>query len=253
MKKLLALLLVLCTLVGLVACGGKKDDPTAGNNTTPTSGSSTTDPTGGSATEDPHLTVTPETSPYKGKTLQIYGFGDGQTYTDYSIFGKGNYLWMMRAAVDEWAAINGVTIEYKGGYNQNQILAAMTSGDHPDMVFASNRFPAIANVGIADAFTEEEYNKLAAICGEAYLDAVNYKGTSYGFVVPWVGTIMMYYNKTMFENYGVKTPKEYYMEGEWTWENYAKCLEAMLRTWIPTVISTPMASAVTVLVLPPAL
>ncbi|MBQ8359959.1 MAG: hypothetical protein IJX37_08690, partial [Oscillospiraceae bacterium] len=63
MKKLLALLLVLCTLVGLVACGGKKDDPSASNNTTPTSGSSTTDPTGGAATEDPHLTVTPETSP----------------------------------------------------------------------------------------------------------------------------------------------------------------------------------------------
>ena len=229
MKKLLALLLVLCTLVGLVACGGKKDDSTAGNNTTPTSGSSTTDPTGGSATEDPHLTVTPETSPYKGKTLQLYGFGSADSYTDYSIFGKGNYLWMMKAAVDEWAAINGVTIEYKSSYNQAQILASMTSGDKPDMVMTSNNFPSIANVGISTAFTEAEYNKLAAICDEAYLNAMMFKGSPHGFVLPWTGSMMLYYNKTMFENYGVKTPKEYYMDGEWTWDNYLKCLEAVTK------------------------
>ena len=229
MKKLLALLLVLCTLVGLVACGGKKEEPSAGNNTTPTSGSSTTDPTGGSATEDPHLTVTPETSPYKGKTLQLYGFGTAESYTDYSIFGKGNYLWMHKAAVDEWAAINGVTIEYKGSYNQAQILASMTSGDKPDMVMTSNNFPSIANVGISTSFTEAEYKKLADIAGSTYMDAQKFKGAAHGFVLPWTGYWMLYYNKTMFENYGVKTPKEYYMAGEWNWDNYQKCLAEMTK------------------------
>ncbi|MBQ8360058.1 MAG: extracellular solute-binding protein [Oscillospiraceae bacterium] len=229
MKKLLALLLVLCMLVGLVACGGKKDEPSAGNNTTPTSGSSTTDPTGGSATEDPHLTVTPETSPYKGKTLQIYGLGNADSYTDYSIFGKGNFVWMMKAAVDEWATINGVTIEYKGSYNQAQVLASMTSGDHPDLIFATEKFPSIANVGVVTAFTEAEYNKLAAICDETYLNALKFRGSSVGFVYPWTGVAMCYYNKTMFENYGVKTPKEYYMDGEWTWENFMKCMEEVTK------------------------
>ncbi|WP_309119838.1 extracellular solute-binding protein [Paenibacillus sp.] len=32
--------------------------------------------------------------------------------------------------------------------------------------------------------------------------------------------IVMYYNKTLFENNGVKTPSEYYAEGSWNWETF---------------------------------
>ncbi|MBQ8358842.1 MAG: extracellular solute-binding protein, partial [Oscillospiraceae bacterium] len=99
----------------------------------------------------------------------------------------------------------------------------------PDMVMTSNNFPSIANVGISTSFTEAEYKKLADICGETYLDAMKFKGTSQGFVLPWTGYTMLYYNKTMFENYGVKTPKEYYMAGEWTWDNFLKCCEEMTK------------------------
>jgi len=225
MKKLLALFLVLCTLVGLVACG--KKEPASTNSSNPTTGNSTSDPTG--TTEDPHLTVTPETSPYKGKTLEIYGMGTAVSYTNYDSFGKGNYIWMMKAAMEEWAAINGAKIEWKGAYNQNTVLASIQSGDHPDLIFHSNFFPAISNTGLTAEFTEDEYNKLAAICGKEYLDMLSYKNKSVGFVYPWSGTIMCYYNKTMFENYGVKTPKEYFMEGTWNWENFTKCAVEMTK------------------------
>ena len=226
MKKVLALLLVLCTLLGLVACG--KKEPASTNSSTPTTGNNTTsDPTG--TTEDPHLTVTPETSPYKGKTLQMYGLGTAVSYTNYDAFGKGNYLWMIKAAMEEWAAINGVTIEYKGAYNQNGMLAAIQSGEHPDLVWQSNRFPAMSNVGLTAAFTEAEYAKLTEVCNPGFLDLMKYKGASHGFIVPWVGNGMCYYNKTMFENYGVKTPKEYFMEGNWTWTTFTKCMEEMTR------------------------
>jgi len=226
MKKLLALFLVLCTLVGLVACG-KKDDSAANNNNPTTGNNTSSNPTGTS--EDPHLTVTPETSPYKGKTLEIYGMGTEVSLTNYDSFGKGNYMWMEKAAMEEWAAINGVTIEWKGSYNQNAILASIQSGDHPDLIFHSNMYPAISNTGLTAEFTDEEYNKLAAICGKEYLDLMTYKTKSVGVVRPWTGTMMCYYNKTMFENYGVKTPKEYFMEGQWTWENFMKCAEEMTK------------------------
>jgi len=225
MKKILALLLVLCTLVGLVACG--KKEPASTNSSTPTTGNSTSDPTG--TTEDPNLTVTPETSPYNGKTLEIYGIGTAVSYTNYDSFGKGNYLWMEKAAIEEWAAINGVKIEWKGTYNQNGILASIQSGDHPDLIFQSNQFPAISNVGLTAELTDAEYEKLAAICGNVYLDMLKYKGKATGFVYPWTGTYMCYYNKTMFENYGVKTPKEYFMEGTWNWENFTKCAVEMTK------------------------
>ena len=225
MKKLLALLLVLCTLVGLVACG--KKEPASTNNNPTTGNNTSSDPTG--STEDPHLTVTPETSPYKGKTIEIYGMGTAVSYTNYDSFGKGNYIWMMKAAIEEWAAINGVTLVYKGSYNQNAYLAAVQAGDHPDLLFTGELFPKTANAGVLAPFTEEEYKKLSDICGKGYLDLMTYKNQSHGIVYPWVGNTMCYYNKTMFENYGVKTPKEYFMEGEWTWTNFLKCMEEMTK------------------------
>jgi hypothetical protein len=38
--------------------------------------------------------------------------------------------------------------------------------------------------------------------------------------------MMCYYNATMFEEYGVKTPKEYFLEGNWTWDTF---LEVMIQ------------------------
>ena len=224
MKKLFALLLVLCMLVGLVACGDKKDDPGTTNNNPTTGSNNTTDPT--SATADPQDSMTPEKSPYNGKTLQIYGMGTEKSYTNYTTFGKGNFLWMMKAAIEEWAAMNGVTIEYKGSYNQAQLTASIQSGDKPDILFQTGYFPTTANVGLVIPFTDAEYEMLSQICGSSgYLDMMEYKNESYGFVYPWSGNAMCYYNKTMFENYGVTTPKEYFMAGEWTWSNFVKCLE----------------------------
>ena len=67
MKKLIALLLVLCTVFGLVACGGKKTDDNAGGNaTTPTGGTNTP-----ANTDDPQLNMTPDKSPYNGKKIQV--------------------------------------------------------------------------------------------------------------------------------------------------------------------------------------
>ena len=226
MKKLIALLLVICVVFGLAACGGKKTDDTAKD---PTGGSANADPStpslpnpdGPDGPDDPQ----PTDSPYKGKTIEIYGLGTQDSYTDYTQFGKGNYVWMERAAIDEWAAMNGVTVIYKGSYNQSGILADMSSGGKPDLIFQSNHYPSLANVGLAAAFTEAEYNKLAEICGKEYLDMMTYGTSKVGLVRPWTGTMMCYYNKTMFEDYGVKTPKEYFLEGNWTWETFMKCME----------------------------
>jgi len=225
MKKLIALLLVLCTVFGLVACGGKKpaENP-GGNATTPTGGAANADPA-----NDPQVNMTPDKSPYNGKTLQIYGLGNNESYTDYAEFGKGNYLWMEKAAMEEWAAMNGVTLEWKGAYNQSGILADMSSGGAPDLVLHADKFPAISNAGITSAFTEDEYNKLATVCDPSYLNMLNIGTARHGVVRPWTGTIMMYFNKTMFENYGVKTPREYYDEGQWNWTNFMKCLEEMTK------------------------
>ena len=228
MKKLFALLLIVCMLAGMVACGSGKPvenptDPTGnagGNPSNPTTPSSGTDVNLGKVPEKP------EDSPYYGKTLQIYGLGVEEDYTDYDKFGKGNYLWMMKAAIEEWSALNGVEIVYEGSYNQALVLSSISAGGHPDIVFQTGNFPGLTNVGISEAFTAKERADLAAICGtDNYFSMMEYKGEAHGFVFPWSGVSMLYYNRTMFEKYEVKTPKEYFLEGQWNWTNFQKCLE----------------------------
>lgn len=219
MKRLFALLLVVVMVLSLVACQKPVDD--------------TKDTTAGDTTAG----TTVNEKPFKGKTLQLWGFGLEDAYTDYSkdaTTGKytkysNNYLWMMKAAIEEWAAINEVTIEYYGSYNKDQLLAAQNGGAKPDLVSTSNQFPSIANLGIAAQFTEEEYNKIAEVCDSRFLDMYDWRGGSWGVVLPWTGNEMVYYNKSMFERAGIKSPGDYFAEGNWTWDTFGKCIDGITK------------------------
>ena len=231
MKKLVALLLVLCMAVSLVACGNPdsgKDGTTGSTNATTgnNNGGNSGNNGGSSASKNNDDLINPEK--FGGKTLQLYGFSSA-AFEDIEEMGYGSYIWMMRAAIDEWAYLNNVTIVFEGDYEQNALLGAINSGAKPDMFLHCDKFPAVANLGITRELTEDEYNQLASICGNSYLDMMNYKGKSHGVNYPWSGMSLFYYNKTMFEEYGEKTPKEYYMEGNWTWETMEKCLEAITK------------------------
>ncbi len=255
MKKLIALLLVIGMVFTLVACTPKDTtDPTGGDETTddtkettpirdniqavnpapiqpinPDDGSSD-----GGTTEEPAYKVVNSNDEYinpekfGGKELQIYGISS-LVYEDIENMGKGSFLWMMRAAVEEWAALNNVTISWDGDYEANTILGAINSGEKPDLLLFCMDIPGASNLGITKAFTQEEYDQLSAICGKTYLDMMNYRGESRGLVLPWSGNCLFYYNRTMFENYGVKSPKEYYLEGNWTWETAEKCMTEVTR------------------------
>ncbi len=246
MKRLLALLLALVMIFSLVACGkpADKTDGTKGSasaddgetkETTPLRddiADITPDIVGGSddANKEPDSNdeyINPEK--FGGKELQIYGISS-IVYDDVeNMSGIGNFLWMMRAAADEWAELNNVTLSYDGEYNSSTILGAINSGERPDLLMLCTQSPNSSNMGITKAFTQEQYDKIASICGNQYLDMMNYKGECHGFVYPWSGSTWFRYNETMFENYGAKTPMEYYLEDNWTWETMEDCFEAVTK------------------------
>ena len=243
MKRFLALLLVLCMAVSLIACG-KSGGNTDG--TKPNADNGPTEPKETVPIREDISDITVDTmkpaegvpdsndeyvNPEKfgGKTLQIYGCSS-ITYDDIeNMSGDGTFNWMMRAAVDDWAALNNVTISYEGDYNSSTILGAINSGDRPDLLLSNKDIPGAANMGIADKFSDEEYKAIADIIGEPLLNACNYKGESYGLVYPWSGATWFRYNETLFENYGAKTPIDYYKEGNWTWETMEDCFESVTK------------------------
>ncbi len=244
MKRLLAMLLALVMVFSLIACGkpadtdGTKPSQNAGNNepkqTTPLREDiENINPE--ILQKDPENVVPDSNDEYinpekfGGKELQIYGLSS-IVYDDVeNMNGIGNFLWMMRAAADEWAELNNVTLSYEGDYNASTILGAINSGDRPDLLMLCTQNPNSSNMGITKAFSQEQYDQIAKICGKQYLDMMNYKGECHGFVYPWSGCTWFRYNETMFQNYGAKTPLEYYLEGNWTWETMEDCFEAVTK------------------------
>ena len=164
-----------------------------------------------------------------GVTIAVYGLGHADTSAAYD--EENAYQQMMRIAADEWAALNGVTILYRGVYDQNTVLADLSSNIITcDLFIQSGKLGLAPEIGLADAFTEAEYNTLSALVGDSrYLDVLDRKGEAYGLALPWGGNMMVYFNQTMFAKYDVKSPLEYYNEGNWTWENFAKCMAEITR------------------------
>lgn len=64
------------------------------------------------------------------------------------------------------------------------------------------------------------------VWNKSVMEQMKYNGRYYN-VPKDVVAFYIYYNKSMFENNGIKTPSEYYKEGTWNWENFKKSAIAL--------------------------
>ena len=245
MKRFFALLLVIVLVISMSACGGIRPDyidPTASNDpaagsvpTTPTDPTAASGPAAGNNSLTGTIPTTVVDKPFKGKKLQLYGFGGATSYSAFgdeegAMYKEGNYLWMQRAAIMEWAAINEVTIEFKGSYNQNVLLTAMQSGENPDMFSVMNQFPVVATYGLSAHFTDAEYNELAKHMKHTqWMDTLKHHGGVNGIVLPWTASYLFYVNIDLCDRYNVKSPVDYFMEDNWNWDTMKQWFEAVTR------------------------
>ena len=238
MKKILALLLVLCMTVGMLACGKPADstDGTKDNATDGTKGTTTPIRTDINTIAEEDLAlktladksnaayITPEK--FQGKKLQIAGL-NSDTFTDLANMGKGNYNWMIRAAIDEWATLNKVEVTFDCAYAVNDVMAAINAGTKLDLAFGmgSAELGTYPAQGISAPFTQAQYDELVKICGPQFVDMAKRKGESHGVLYPWGGTHFYYWNDTVLQQYGAKTPADYFKEDNWTWATMEKLWE----------------------------
>ena len=215
MKKVISLLLALCLVLALAACGG------GGNSETkPSEDPKPTDP----KPTDPKPTE-PE-NPYAGTEIEVWGVDPNENVlVDISKVNASAWYDMVLVAMMEWCDANDVTLKWGGTYNQATLMAAVAGGHTPDLLFTYSHFPNIANLGITKPLTEEGYAKIAENHGTYYLDVLNFKGQSHGVMLPTNGTYVCYYNRTLFDEFGVKTPKELWLEGNWNWDTFVQTMK----------------------------
>lgn len=108
-----------------------------------------------------------------------------------------------------------------------RVITDINSNDQPDLMsMHAENFPRVAVQKLVMPVSElnqELYNNatLAAASAAARNNYV-FAGQEYavgGFADP----VFIFYNKTMFEDYGMETPLELYEKGEWNWDTFRQC------------------------------
>lgn len=223
LKRAMCVGFALCLAASLIACGG--NDNTESDTASSTESSKTVsvidtiDIPSGSIYDDPNW------SPYssmpdsiKGSTVRYATWID-HTQTEGAV---------PLANIENDIGIKAeLYLVPQVGY-VNTIMTKMASGDIPD-VFKSNEvtqsFPLtlqiaapinkVSSVDLNDPRWDKTLLDTATIDGNVYL--VNALGS------PWTGSNLLYFNKSVFEENGFKTPADYYEEGNWTWDTLLKC------------------------------
>jgi len=105
------------------------------------------------------------------------------------------------------------------GDQKSTLISMVNAGEQVDVAQAHDQnFPVYPlkkmvqpisqYVDLNDPFWNKAVSNAFTFGGEAYAVGVG------------AAPIVMYYNKTLFENNGVKTPGELYAEGNWTWDTF---------------------------------
>ena len=153
----------------------------------------------------------------KGTTVTFAHFGDE---------GAAEYEKVLKAFTKKTG------IKYKlVSFNQGEYVAKVSNQiaakSGPDVIICNDVFPSALEiaqplqniVNLQDDFWDDNITNICTVGGNTYF--VN----SLNSVWENIDTIV--YNKTLFSNNGLTSPLDYYNNGQWTWENFKKCAEAV--------------------------
>lgn len=117
------------------------------------------------------------------------------------------------------------TVLYEEGNFITNVAQQIAAGKSPDIAATNNWFPQALEIvdplpsifNTKDGFWDPRVSAATAVNGKEYF--VNTYNS------PFTGGYVVYYNKKIFNNYGVKSPQDYLNEGNWTYENLYKCMQ----------------------------
>ncbi len=106
-----------------------------------------------------------------------------------------------------------------------QVARQIAAGNAPDIAACNGTFPQALELvqplpsifNIHDGFWDERVSEATAVGGRHYF--VN------SYNSPFTGGYVVYYNKRLYNNYGLTSPEDYYKRGEWTYENLYRCMQ----------------------------
>jgi multiple sugar transport system substrate-binding protein len=102
---------------------------------------------------------------------------------------------------------------------RDTLITMVNAGEQADVVPASDQFFPIYPVKKLVQPIDQYIKLTDPLWNQAVTKAFSFAGKPYAAGASAV-PVVIYYNKDLFEKNGVKTPSEYYAEGNWTWETF---------------------------------
>ena len=196
MKKIICVLVSLCLIILLAGCGENAEP---------------------SSLVDSSSTISDdEKKPFEGVKVTC------MTYQDPELSRPPEQA---RQAAKE----HGIDFEFiihPQGEIAKELAASIASGTQPDICYVYYDFCSIypllqpldsTGLDLNEAFLDHSILEASAINGKAYL--ANGYGNPYSYIS------LCFYNKELFEQADIPTPKEFYEKGEWTLDNFKFCAE----------------------------
>ena len=236
MKKAISLILALTTLLlPMAGCSGGEDDmsyfsyyeiiedDTAANTDSGSTVSKSNDTVSKKEEATSSKNSSNKTNSTVGTADTTYDFMAGKTYT-MAITGEPQYeTTSFKAMISAFQTkykckIKTATIDF-GTYNQ-QVSQRMSTGEPYDICFMhGSMFPTGPISGVYADLTEAVKQVDSSALDTEKSNMFKWNGKLYGVcnsnsAYPWI----FYYNKALFEEYGLEDPRTLYEKGEWTWD-----------------------------------
>lgn len=135
---------------------------------------------------------------------------------------------------DEWLKVYPdvklTLVECPTSNNVDDFYSTMAAGNSPDIIWIDNPYAwsALISKGLVQPLDELiDFSSPEWV----YMDAINpYKAFGKTYGVQWnVFPSLIYYNVNMFEDEGLKTPREYYEEGNWNYDALFELAEGITK------------------------
>ncbi len=151
---------------------------------------------------------------FRGKTVYIMSHDN---FTGSSDIQKA-YL----QGINTWANRYGSTVKFTmSNLGYADLQQALSAGDAPDLFYQVERFPEICAVGLVQPI-EEYLPANQRVLTQKSIEYGSWRGHVWGMGIAGGGgrTYISYNRELLKANPNIKTPRQYFEEGNWTWDTF---------------------------------
>jgi ABC-type glycerol-3-phosphate transport system substrate-binding protein len=217
MKKRNVALASILSMALVTGCSGNATNTAKQTDT----GANTGTNTAANATNTPVETKAPQEIKLDNPNITILYHTSKDQYAENKVANPDAYdaLWETVPQFEQKYGGKITVVAVPWGDQKSTLISMVNAGDQVDVAQANDQnFPVYPLKKIVQPI-DQFMDMSNPLWNQSVTQSFTFGGKPYA-VGATVAPIVIYYNKTMFDDNGVKTPSEYYAEGKWTWDTF---------------------------------